>query len=59
MVGPTLAAMARLRVHNFAISLDGYCAGLNQSRDKPFGDVDVPGPSLHDTVVHARIVRTT
>lgn len=51
--------MARLRVHNFAISLDGYCAGLNQIRDKPFGDVDVPGPSLHDTVVHARIVRTT
>ena len=30
--------MSRLRVHNFAISLDGYGAGPNQSRDNPLGD---------------------
>jgi dihydrofolate reductase len=30
--------MAKLRVHNFTISLDGYGAGTNQRLDKPFGD---------------------
>jgi dihydrofolate reductase len=40
--------MAKLRVHNLSISLDGYAAGLNQTADKPFGDVDVPGPAMHD-----------
>ena len=29
--------MAKLRVHNFAISLDGYMAGPNQSLDNPLG----------------------
>jgi hypothetical protein len=38
--------MPKLRVHNFSTSLDGYAAGLNQGPDKPFGDVDVPGPGF-------------
>jgi hypothetical protein len=27
--------MTKLRVHNFAISLDGYGAGFNQGSDNP------------------------
>lgn len=49
--------MPKLRVHNFAISLDGYGAGLNQGPDKPFGDVDVPGPGLHDWMFATRTGR--
>ena len=30
--------MAKVRVHNFTISLDGYGSGTNQRLDKPFGD---------------------
>jgi dihydrofolate reductase len=30
--------MAKLRVHNFTITLDGYAAGPNQRLDVPFGD---------------------
>jgi dihydrofolate reductase len=30
--------MAKLRVHNFMISLDGYAAGPNQSMDNPLGE---------------------
>ena len=30
--------MARVRVHNFSISLDGFGAGPNQSRDEPLGE---------------------
>ena len=37
--------MSKLRVHNFAISLDGYGAGLNQDADNPLG---VGGLALHD-----------
>jgi dihydrofolate reductase len=37
--------MAKLRVHNVAISLDGYAAGPDQSLDKPLG---VGGPRLHE-----------
>jgi dihydrofolate reductase len=37
--------MARLRVHNFTITLDGFSAGPNQRMDAPFGDF-VEG--LHD-----------
>jgi dihydrofolate reductase len=37
--------MPRLRVHNFAMSLDGYAAGPNQSRDDPLG---VGGTRLHE-----------
>ena len=43
--------MAKLRVHNFSISLDGYGAGPNQSIDEPLG---VGGESLHEWVVATR-----
>jgi hypothetical protein len=36
--------MPRLRVHNFAISLDGYAAGPDQSLENPLG---VGGSKLH------------
>lgn len=39
--------MARLRVHNFAMSLDGYVAGPDQDRDHPLG---VGGTRLHEWV---------
>jgi hypothetical protein len=29
--------MARVRVHNFTISLDGYGAGPHQTRENPLG----------------------
>jgi hypothetical protein len=38
-------SMPRLRVHNLAISLDGYAAGRNQSVDNPLG---VGGTGLHE-----------
>jgi dihydrofolate reductase len=38
-------AMRRLRVHNFAISIDGYGAGPDQDIDNPLG---VGGPALHE-----------
>jgi dihydrofolate reductase len=37
--------MARVRVHNFAISLDGYGAGPRQTREDPLGE---GGEALHD-----------
>jgi dihydrofolate reductase len=37
--------MPKLRVHNFAISLDGYAAGPNQSHEHPLG---VGGEKLHE-----------
>jgi dihydrofolate reductase len=37
--------MPGLRVHNFAVSLDGYAAGPNQSLDHPLG---VGGTRLHE-----------
>jgi dihydrofolate reductase len=43
--------MSRLRVHGFAISLDGYGAGPNQDRDNPLG---VGGPALHEWVFRTR-----
>jgi dihydrofolate reductase len=43
--------MARLLVHGFSISLDGYGAGPNQSVENPLG---VGGESLHDWLVHTR-----
>ncbi len=39
--------MPKLRVHNFAISVDGYGAGPSQSLDNPLG---VGGPQLHEWV---------
>jgi dihydrofolate reductase len=43
--------MPKLRVHNLAISLDGYAAGPNQSRENPLG---VGGPGLHEWVFATR-----
>jgi dihydrofolate reductase len=43
--------MPKLRIHNFAISLDGYGAGPNQDLDNPLG---VGGEALHDWIVHTR-----
>jgi hypothetical protein len=38
--------MPKLRVHNLAISLDGYAAGPNQNRDNPLGDAASGPPAL-------------
>ncbi|HWC75278.1 MAG TPA: dihydrofolate reductase family protein [Gemmatimonadales bacterium] len=43
--------MARVRVHNFSISLDGYGAGPRQSREQPLG---AGGEALHDWFVVTR-----
>jgi dihydrofolate reductase len=42
--------MARVRVHNFTITLDGFGAGVNQRLEEPFGD-GVDG--LHDWMIAA------
>jgi len=44
----------KLRVHNLAISLDGYVAGPDQSIDNPLG---VGGPRLHEWVFATRTGR--
>ena len=46
--------MPKVRVHDFAISLDGYGAGADQSRENPLG---VGGESLHDWFVVTRTFR--
>ncbi|HET7694132.1 MAG TPA: dihydrofolate reductase family protein [Vicinamibacterales bacterium] len=43
--------MSKLRVHSFAISLDGYGAGPDQTREEPLGK---NGESLHDWLVATR-----
>ena len=43
--------MARLRVHGFAISIDGYGAGPHQALQNPLG---VGGLALHEWVVGTR-----
>jgi dihydrofolate reductase len=43
--------MARLRVHNFSVSLDGYGAGANQSLADPLG---IGGEALHKWFVATR-----
>ena len=43
--------MPKLRVHNFAISIDGYAAGPDQDIDNPIG---VGGPALHEWVFATR-----
>ena len=40
-----VASIPKLRVHNFSISLDGYGAGPDQSRENPLG---VGGTRLHE-----------
>jgi dihydrofolate reductase len=37
--------MSKLRVHAFAVSIDGYGAGVNQSLDNPLG---IGGTGLHE-----------
>ena len=46
--------MTKLRIHNFSISLDGYGAGSNQSRDNPLG---IGGDELHDWAIATRTWR--
>jgi dihydrofolate reductase len=46
--------MAKLRVHTFAISLDGYGAGPNQDLHNPIG---VGGGALHDWAFATRTFR--
>ena len=43
--------MAKLRVHSFGMSLDGYGAGPSQSVDNPLG---VGGIALHEWVFKTR-----
>jgi dihydrofolate reductase len=43
-------------VHNFALSLDGYAAGPNQSIDAPLG---VGGQGLHEWAFATRSFRRT
>lgn len=43
--------MARVRVHNFTISLDGYGAGPRQTREEPLG---VGGENLHEWFIPTR-----
>jgi dihydrofolate reductase len=43
--------MSKLRVHNLAMSLDGYVAGPNQSLDEPLG---VRGEDLHEWIFETR-----
>ena len=46
--------MPKLRVHNFAVSLDGYAAGPDQSLDHPLG---VGGQQLHEWAFATRTFR--
>ena len=46
--------MARLRVHNFTISLDGFAAGPRQSPDNPLGE---GGLRLHEWIFGTRSFR--
>ncbi|WP_433499000.1 dihydrofolate reductase family protein [Sphaerimonospora sp. CA-214678] len=47
--------MSRVRVHNFAISLDGFATGEGQSLDAPFGHA---GHRLHQWFFETRAFRT-
>ena len=46
--------MPKLRIHNFAMSLDGYAAGPDQSLDEPLG---VGGRGLHEWAFATRAFR--
>jgi dihydrofolate reductase len=46
--------MPKLRVHNFAVSVDGYAAGPDQDLDNPLG---VGGMALHEWVFPTRTFR--
>ncbi len=47
--------MSKLRVHNFAISLDGFGAGADQSPEIPLG---VGGERLHEWIFETRYWRS-
>ncbi len=47
--------MSKLRVHDFAVSLDGYGAGPNQGIDTPLGE---QGTRLHEWVFETRTFRS-
>lgn len=56
-VPPTIdPGMAKLRVHNLAMSLDGYSAGPDQSMDNPLG---AGGTRLHEWAFATRSFRRT
>ncbi|GLX00430.1 dihydrofolate reductase family protein [Microtetraspora sp. NBRC 16547] len=44
--------MSRVRVHNFAVSLDGFATGEGQSLDEPFGHA---GGRLHEWFLETQI----
>ena len=46
--------MSRVRVHNFSVSLDGFCTGEGQSLDAPFGHA---GQRLHQWFFPTRSFR--
>lgn len=46
--------MARVRVHNFSISLDGFATGEGQSLETPFGHA---GQRLHQWMMATRFAR--
>jgi len=48
--------MSKLRVQSFAVSLDGYSAGPNQSLENPLG---VRGPELMEWFFPTRVFRKT
>ena len=43
--------MSKVRVESFAVSIDGYGAGPDQSREHPLG---VGGTSLHEWAIPTR-----
>ncbi len=47
--------MARVRVHNLSMSLDGYAAGADQSQDNPLG---IGGERLHEWMFRTSLGRT-
>ncbi|HWR14093.1 MAG TPA: dihydrofolate reductase family protein [Terriglobales bacterium] len=47
--------MSKLRVHCFSISIDGYGAGPNQTRDIPLG---VGGEDLHNWMIPTRTFKS-
>ncbi|GAB3156306.1 dihydrofolate reductase family protein [Microbispora hainanensis] len=46
--------MSRVRVHNFAVSLDGFATGEGQTLDEPFGHA---GERLHEWFFETRVFR--
>ncbi|MEV4454649.1 dihydrofolate reductase family protein [Microbispora sp. NPDC004025] len=46
--------MSRVRVHNFAVSLDGFATGEGQTLDEPFGHA---GERLHEWFFETRTFR--